>query len=124
MQRVGRAEGRTPVAAKVVTKAALTEDQLGWIREEIAIHKTLRNPHICTLHGALEDALAKTAGAPDEPLPPGARAAFMLAHGDELEWQTVPAVPPPKGKRARVGHGARRAHAAPWLVARCIVVIL
>ena len=39
-----------------------------------------------------------TAGAPDEPLPPGARAAFMLAHGDELEWQTVP---PPKGKRAR-----------------------
>ena len=40
-----------------------------------------------------------TAGGPDVPLPPGARAAFMLAHADDeqLGWQTVPS----KGKRGR-----------------------
>ena len=47
---------RTEVAAKVVRKADLTAEQLGWIREEIHIHKQLRHPHICTMHGALEDA--------------------------------------------------------------------
>ena len=43
------------VAAKVVRKDALTREQLGWIREEIHIHKQMRHPHICTLHGYIED---------------------------------------------------------------------
>ena len=43
------------VAAKVVRKDALTREQLGWIREEIHIHKQMRQPHICTLHGYIED---------------------------------------------------------------------
>lgn len=51
---------RMSVAAKVVHKASLNAEQLGWIREEIAIHKALRHPHICTLHGALEDRQAIT----------------------------------------------------------------
>ena len=51
----------------------------------------------------LNGAIYSTDGASGEPLPPGARAAFMLAYGDklkdeytQLEWQTVP---PPKGQR-------------------------
>jgi len=45
---------RCEVAAKVVRKADMNEEELGWIRDEIAIHKRLRHPHVCTLHGALE----------------------------------------------------------------------
>ena len=45
---------RTEVAAKVVSKKGLDKDQIGWIREEIAIHKRLRHPNICTLHGSFE----------------------------------------------------------------------
>ena len=51
----------------------------------------------------LNGIIYSTDGASGEPLPPGARAAFMLAYGDklkdeytQLEWQTVP---PPKGQR-------------------------
>ena len=47
---------RAAVAAKVVRKSALNTEQLQWIRDEIAIHKPLRHSHICTLHGALENA--------------------------------------------------------------------
>lgn len=57
--RLGPGRG-TAVAAKVVRKDALTAEQLGWIREEIAIHKQTRHPHICTLHGSFEDAHAIT----------------------------------------------------------------
>lgn len=28
--------------------------QLGWVRDEIAIHRTLHHPHICKLHGSFE----------------------------------------------------------------------
>ena len=45
---------RSEVAAKVVRKSEMSAEELGWIREEIAIHKRLRHAHICTLHGALE----------------------------------------------------------------------
>ena len=45
---------RTEVAAKVVSKKGLDKDQIGWIREEIAIHKRLRHPNIRTLHGSFE----------------------------------------------------------------------
>jgi len=48
--------GQVDVAAKVVRKDSLSAEQLGWIREEIHIHRQLRHPHICILHGALEDA--------------------------------------------------------------------
>ena len=51
---------RAAVAAKVVRKSALNAEQLGWIREEIAIHRPLRHPNICTLHGAVEDASSIT----------------------------------------------------------------
>ena len=51
----------------------------------------------------LNGTMYSTDGASGEPLPPGARAAFMLAYGDKLKdedahlgWQTVP---PPKGQR-------------------------
>jgi hypothetical protein len=47
---------RAAVAAKVVRKSALNAEQLQWIRDEISIHKPLRHAHICTLHGAIEDA--------------------------------------------------------------------
>ena len=47
---------RTEVAAKVVRKSELNSEQLGWIHEEIKIHREMRHPHICKLHGALEDA--------------------------------------------------------------------
>ncbi len=47
-------EARTEVAAKVVSKKELDRDQVGWIREEITIHKRLRHPNICTLHGSFE----------------------------------------------------------------------
>ena len=36
-------------------RAQMDSDQLKWIREEIAIHKRLSHPHICTLHGAFEE---------------------------------------------------------------------
>ena len=45
---------RNEVAAKVVSKKGLDKDQIGWIREEIAIHKRLRHPYICTLHGSFK----------------------------------------------------------------------
>jgi serine/threonine protein kinase len=45
---------RNEVAAKVVSKKGLNKDQIGWIREEIAIHKRLRHPYICTLHGSFK----------------------------------------------------------------------
>jgi serine/threonine protein kinase len=45
---------RNEVAAKVVSKKGLHKDQIGWIREEIAIHKRLRHPYICTLHGSFK----------------------------------------------------------------------
>jgi len=45
---------RNEVAAKVVSKKGLDKNQIGWIREEIAIHKRLRHPNICTLHGSFE----------------------------------------------------------------------
>ena len=44
----------TMVAAKIVEKGALGAEQLQWIRDEIAIHRQLRHPHVCTLHGAIE----------------------------------------------------------------------
>ena len=50
----------------------------------------------------LNGTMYSTDGASGVPLPPGARAAFMLAYGDKLKdedahlgWQTVP---PPKGQ--------------------------
>ena len=46
---------RLEVAAKVVSKAGLGKDEIKWFREEIAIHKKLRHPNICMLHGAFED---------------------------------------------------------------------
>jgi len=45
---------RNEVAAKVVSKKGLDKNQIGWIREEIAIHKRLRHPYICTLHGSFK----------------------------------------------------------------------
>ena len=51
---------RVVVAAKVVRKSRLSAEQLGWIREEIAIHRPLRHPHICTLHGAIDEGDAIT----------------------------------------------------------------
>ena len=68
---------RSEVAAKVVTKATLNGEQLGWIRDEIAIHKQLRHPHICTLHGAIEDASSITM-------------VLSLCRGGRLERHTNP----------------------------------
>ncbi|KOO34847.1 serine threonine [Chrysochromulina tobinii] len=45
---------RSEVAAKVVRKEGMTAEQLSWIRDEIAIHKQLRHPHVVTMHGANE----------------------------------------------------------------------
>lgn len=32
-----------------------SQEEIRWFRDEIAIHKKLRHPNICTLHGAFED---------------------------------------------------------------------
>ena len=38
----------------MVSEKGLDKDQIGWTREEITIHKRLRHPYICTLHGSFK----------------------------------------------------------------------
>ena len=45
---------RSEVAVKVVRKEGMSAEELGWIRDEISIHRGLRHMHVCTLHGAME----------------------------------------------------------------------
>ena len=42
------------VAVKIVQKAGLDADELGWIREEIAIHTSLHHSHICKMYAGWE----------------------------------------------------------------------
>ena len=51
----GAAAPKLEVAVKVVSKEGLDKHEIRWFRDEIAIHKKLRHPNICMLHGAFED---------------------------------------------------------------------